>query len=55
MRLPMLTGKDLIAAGFEAGPQMGEALRRARQLHFAGLSPDAVLAQLIAEREYVHK
>ena len=55
MRLPMLTGKDLIAAGFEAGPQMGEALRRARQLHFAGLSPDAALAQLIAEREYVHK
>ena len=47
--VPMVTGKDLIAAGLEPGPQFSVLLDRARQLHFAGLEREAALKQVLAE------
>ena len=40
---PMLTGRDLMAAGYEPGAQMKERLAYARRLHFHDLSPEAAL------------
>lgn len=33
---PMVTGADLVAAGYKPGKRMGEMLKRARDLHFSG-------------------
>ena len=49
MQQPMVSGQDLIAAGYRPGTQFKEMLSRARQLHFAGLSKDKVLQQLQGE------
>ena len=49
MTRPMVTGKDLIAAGLAPGPAFSGWLERARQLHFAGLDRERALAQLLAE------
>jgi tRNA nucleotidyltransferase (CCA-adding enzyme) len=51
MREPMLTGRDLIAAGFTPGPGFSELISRARLFHFAGLAPDKALKQLISENK----
>ncbi|MDR1262484.1 MAG: HD domain-containing protein [Oscillospiraceae bacterium] len=51
MREPMLTGLDLIAAGFVPGPGFSEWMARARLFHFAGLSPENALRQLMNERK----
>ncbi|MDR2658164.1 MAG: HD domain-containing protein [Oscillospiraceae bacterium] len=51
MREPMLTGLDLIAAGFAPGPEFSELMARARLFHFAGLSPENALRQLLNERK----
>ena len=40
---PMLTGRDLMAAGYQSGARMKEMLAFARRLHFDGLSPEAAL------------
>jgi len=45
-----IKARDLIRAGWEEGPQLGAALRRARELEGSGLSRDAALAEL--EREH---
>ena len=49
MARPMVTGKDLLAAGFKSGPEMGKWLERARQLQFAGLDQKRALRQVIGE------
>ena len=49
MARPMVTGKDLIAAGLEPGPEFTRWLDRARQLHFAGVDRRHALAQVLAE------
>lgn len=45
---PMLTGRDLMTAGYPAGTRMKEQLAFARRLHFEGLSPEAALAAVRA-------
>jgi tRNA nucleotidyltransferase (CCA-adding enzyme) len=49
MARPMVTGKDLQAAGLEPGPAFSRWLDRARQLHFAGLDREHALKQVLAE------
>lgn len=49
MTRPMVTGKDLIAAGMRPGPDFARWLERAKQLHFAGLERGRALAQVLAE------
>ena len=49
LRLPMVTGRDLLAAGIPAGPHMSALLARARTLHFAGMRQELVLQTLLQE------
>lgn len=49
MERPMVTGRDLVAAGMKPGPEFSRWLARARQLHFAGLDRDRALRQVLAE------
>lgn len=49
MARPMVTGKDLLAAGLKPGPEMGKWLERARQLHFSGLDKKRALRQVVGE------
>ncbi len=49
MALPMVTGRDLVAAGLEPGPRFKQWLDRARQLHFSGLDRERALRQVLAE------
>lgn len=54
MRRPMVTGSDLIAAGLRPGEAFSALLARARQLHFAGLSRENALKQLLAEAAHAN-
>lgn len=47
MKEPYLTGDDLIKAGFEPGPQMGEALKHAHKLRLAGASKQEQLRHTV--------
>lgn len=49
MARPMVTGKDLLAAGLKPGPDFARWLDRARQLHFAGQDRTHALRQVLAE------
>lgn len=49
MTLPMVTGKDLVAAGLKPGKDFKTMMARARQLHFAGLTKENALKQILAE------
>lgn len=49
MKQPMLTGKDLMAAGLKPGESFKAMMARARQLHFAGMSRELALKQILAE------
>ena len=49
MARPMVTGRDLVAAGFRPGPEFKALLTRARALHFAGIENPPALRQLLAE------
>ena len=49
MERPMVTGKDLVAAGLVPGPAFSGWLDRARQLHFCGLDKERALKQVLAE------
>jgi len=49
MQRPMVTGRDLLAAGMEPGEHFREALERAKQLHFAGIERPNALKQVVAE------
>ncbi len=46
---PMVTGADLIAAGYKPGPNMGKLVARARSLHFSGVEKHRALRQLVKE------
>ena len=46
---PMVTGRDLIAAGLKPGPRFSDWLSRARLLHFSGIERDRVLDQVVRE------
>lgn len=47
MKKPCVQGADLMAAGFEPGPEFGEALRYARKLHLAGLDKATAMRSVI--------
>ena len=49
VRLPMVSGQDLLDAGLKPGPQFSELLQRARKLHLCGIDRRNVLRQLLAE------
>ena len=49
MTRPMVTGKDLAAAGLAPGPDYSRWLARARQLHFGGQEKPAALRQVLKE------
>jgi len=46
---PMVTGKDLVAAGLQPGESFKKMVARARQLHFSGIEKSGVLKQILAE------
>ena len=46
---PMVTGADLLRAGYRSGPDMKSLIKRARLLHFAGMEKKRVLQTLIKE------
>ena len=46
---PMVTGADLIAAGYKPGPAMGKLIARARSLHFSGTEKRRALRQILRE------
>ena len=52
---PMVTGKDLIAAGVAPGIGFAEAIQRARHLHFSGLEKQNALKQVLAELKMQEK
>ncbi|MCR5370259.1 MAG: HD domain-containing protein [Clostridium sp.] len=47
MARPFLTGKDLLEAGMEPGPMMGEALAYAHKLRLAGVPKELQLTQTL--------
>lgn len=49
LKQPMVTGRDLTAAGVKPGPRMGAMLKKARHLHFAGVSRAEALARVLDE------
>ena len=51
MLRPMVTGRDLMDAGLRPGASFSAMLARARQLHFAGLSRETALRQILAEEK----
>ncbi len=51
IRRPMVTGKDLIAAGLKPDARFSELIHRARMLHFSGLEKRSALKQVLAEME----
>lgn len=46
---PMVTGADLVEAGYKPGKRMGEMLKRARDLHFSGLEKTRALKMVMKE------
>lgn len=46
---PMVTGRDLIAAGLKPDERFGKLIARGRYLHFCGLEKQAALRQVLAE------
>ena len=49
MARPMVTGKDLLAAGLKPGPEFAKWLDRAKQLQFSGLDRKRALSQVLGE------
>ena len=49
MARPMVTGKDLVAAGLKPGPDFARWLDRAKQLHFSGQDKNRALKQVLGE------
>ncbi len=49
MARPMVTGKDLVAAGLAPGPDFSRWLDRAKQLHFSGQDKAHALRQVLNE------
>lgn len=49
VKRPMVTGADLIKAGYTPGKKMGELVKRGRELHFSGLEKKRALRQILSE------
>ena len=49
LKLPMVTGQDLIDAGLKPDRHFAELIARARQLHFSGIEKRGALRQVLAE------
>ena len=49
IRRPMVTGKDLIAAGLRPDARFAALIHRARMLHFSGIEKRNALRQVLAE------
>jgi len=49
MQRPMVTGQDLLDAGFKPGEQFKDLLARAKDLHFSGVEKGRVLRQLMGD------
>jgi len=49
LKLPMVTGQDLIEAGLKPDKNFAELIARARQLHFSGIEKRGALRQVLAE------
>ena len=49
LKMPMVTGQDLIAAGLKPDKNFAGLIRRARQLHFSGIEKKNALKQVLAE------
>ena len=46
---PMVTGEDLVRAGYQPGKSMGQLLKIARDMHFSGIEKNRALKQLTKE------
>jgi len=49
VKRPMVTGKDLIAAGLKPDANFSKLIQRARMLHFSGIEKRSALKQVLAE------
>ena len=49
LKLPMVTGQDLIDAGLKPDRNFADLIARARQLHFSGIEKRSALKQVLAE------
>ena len=49
MERPMVTGQDLLDAGFRPGEQFKDLLAKAKELHFSGVEKGRVLRQLMGD------
>lgn len=49
LKRPMVTGRDLIAAGLKPDERFGKLIARGRQLHFSGIERRVALRQILAE------
>lgn len=49
LEMPMVSGRDLIAAGLKPDQSFSELLLRARMLHFSGVEKKRALRQVVAE------
>ena len=51
LKVPMVTGKDLIEAGLKPDKNFSQLIRRARMLHFSGIERKNALRQVLAEAQ----
>ena len=49
IKRPMVTGRDLIAAGLKPDQNFSRLIQRARMLHFSGIEKKSALKQVLAE------
>lgn len=49
LQRPMVSGRDLVAAGLKPGEAFSRILSRARQLHFSGIEKERALKQVLDE------
>ena len=55
LKRPMVTGKDLIAAGLRPDANFAKLIQRARMLHFSGIERRNALRQVVAEAKNMHE
>ena len=51
LKMPMVTGKDLIEAGLKPDKNFSQLIQRARMLHFSGIERKNALRQVLAEAQ----
>lgn len=55
MKMPMVSGCDLIQAGLKPDKDFAEIIQRARMLHFSGMEKKKALRQVVAEAQKCRK